>query len=65
MKSTSSMKLCLLCLAVACLAMLLAPMASAVTAKELLRVEQNQAFQGLCCFSWLECAVSRRELLLM
>jgi hypothetical protein len=36
-----------------CLAAL-TPLASAVTKSELLRVEHNQAFQGPCCFSWLE-----------
>jgi len=36
------------------LAIMLTPPASAVTKKELLRVEHNQAFQGLCCFSWSE-----------
>src|SRR5437764_196807 len=28
--------------------------ASAVSKGELLRVQQNQPFQGACCFSWLE-----------
>jgi len=32
----------------------MAPAAFAVSNGELLRVEQNQAFQGACCFSWLE-----------
>jgi hypothetical protein len=41
-------------LSVVFLATLLTPTASAVTPKELLRVEHNQAFEGLCCFSWLE-----------
>ena len=54
MKIKSSIKLCLLCLSAACLTTLLMPTASAVTPKELLRIEQNQAFQGACCFSWLE-----------
>jgi hypothetical protein len=54
MKIRSSITLCLLSLSAACLVTLFMPTASAVTAKELLRVEQNQAFQGLCCFSWLE-----------
>jgi len=48
------LKGCLLCVPIACLAMLFTPKASAVAAKEVLRVERNQAFQGLCCFSWLE-----------
>ena len=39
---------------------MLTPTASAVTNKEFLRVEHNQAFQGLCCFSWLE-SVSATE----
>ena len=43
-----------LCWSVFCLALMLTPAASAVTNKELLRVEHNQAFQGLCCFSWSE-----------
>jgi len=48
------LKKVVLCLSVVCLAALLAPTASAVNKKELLRVEQNQSFQGLCCFTWLE-----------
>ena len=59
MKTVSSGKLCLLCLSAVCLAMLLPPTASAVSTRELLRVEQNQAFQGLCRFSWLERCTSR------
>jgi len=50
----ASKKLSLLCLPLVGLAMLLTPTASAVAGKELLRVEQNQAFQGICCFSWPE-----------
>jgi len=54
MKTPSSIKLCLLFLSVVCLGTLVIPTASAVSSKELLRVQQNQAFQGFCCFSWLE-----------
>jgi hypothetical protein len=43
-----------LCMVVACLAMMVTPKASAVPASELLRVEQNTNFQGLCCFTWLD-----------
>ena len=39
---------------IACLAMMVTTKASAVTPKEVLRVERNSPFQGLCCFSWLE-----------
>jgi len=55
MKTTSIAAKCLLgCLAVICPVIALAPTASAVQTNELLRVEQNQSFQGGCCFSWLE-----------
>jgi hypothetical protein len=43
-----------LCLAVACVAALMARNASAVATKQLFRATHNQAFQGLCCFSFLE-----------
>ena len=59
-KKTGAAKLCLFCLSLVCLATLLTPTASAVTPKEILRVEQNQLFEGLCCFSWLE-SVSATE----
>ena len=36
------------------LIMMVAPTATAVPASELLRVQQEQSFQGVCCFSWLE-----------
>jgi len=52
--TAAGIKLGLLCSSLICLVMLLTPTASAVAGKELLRVEQNQAFQGICCFSWPE-----------
>lgn len=39
---------------IACLAIMVTTKASAVTPKEVLRVETNSSFQGLCCFSLLE-----------
>ena len=39
---------------IACLAIMVTARASAVTPNEVLRVETNSPFQGLCCFSWLE-----------
>jgi len=41
-------------LAIAYLALMITPRASAVPTTELLRVEQNATFQGVCCFSWLD-----------
>jgi len=41
-------------LTIACLTLALQTPAFAVSKNELLRVEQNQSFQGGCCFSWLE-----------
>jgi len=54
MKSRWSIKVFLLCFSVVCLAILVTPNASAVTPKEVLRIEHNQTFQGFCCFSWFE-----------
>ena len=55
MKTISIAAKCLLgCLAITCVVMTLPTTASAVSKQELLRVEQNQSFQGSCCFSWLE-----------
>ncbi len=39
---------------IACLVLALQTPSFAVSKNELLRVQQNQSFQGLCCFSWLE-----------
>jgi hypothetical protein len=46
--------LTLLFLTMACLVMAVPTPAFAVPPTEVLRVEQNQSFQGSCCFSWLE-----------
>src|SRR5262252_2872827 len=54
MMTSKVMKRWLACLAVAAVGVLLVPTASAVSPTELLRVEQNESFQGACCFSWLE-----------
>jgi hypothetical protein len=54
MKTLSTMSQAILCLAVVFLAMIFTPTASAVGVKELVRVSQNQLFQGRCCFSWVE-----------
>jgi len=54
MMTCKMMKRWLACVAVAAVGVLLVPTASAVSPTELLRVEQNQSFQGACCFSWLE-----------
>ena len=53
-KISTSIKLWLLCLSLVFLTALLNETASAVTSKEVLRVQQNQRFQGLFGFSWLE-----------
>ena len=54
MKTFSNMKLWLLCSSVVWMGLLLTPTASAVQNKELLRVQHNTSFQGLCCFSFQE-----------
>jgi len=50
----SRVKVYLTSLSVVCLAMLLTPSASAVANKQLLRVTQNQPFQGFFPRTWLE-----------
>ena len=45
---------CWMYLSVVCLVVMVTPAVFAVSNQELLRVEQNQSFQGACCFTWLE-----------
>ena len=41
-------------LTVVCLMLAAQMSAFAISKNELLRVQQVQSFQGICCFSWLE-----------
>jgi len=54
MNVSKTATMAVMALAIATLALTITPKASAVPASELLRVEQNTTFQGLCCFSWLD-----------
>jgi len=47
-------RITLLFLAIACVILAVQTPAFAVSPPELLRVQQNNSFQGACCFSWLE-----------
>jgi hypothetical protein len=47
-------KILLLFLAITCVILAIQTPAFAVSPPELLRVEQNNSFQGACCFSWQE-----------